>query len=227
MRVLSHVSVPSAGGSVLAQEIAQHVAAEFKKKHSVDIKSSEKAWTKLVRKCSGLIEVLSANKEGNIFIEGLIDGLDLNMNIKRDVLESSAIFSHIVPALESAIEKAGVSKDEVQSVEVIGGTSRIPKVHRILKDFFDPVDVGAHINGDEAMAFGAALRAANLSIAFRVKQLHLYDGFPEPVKAVVSSEEDGVIAEENIFDHDSHQGLKKDIVLEHNDKDLSVKILYG
>ena len=72
-------------------------------------------------------------------------------------------------------------------MEVIGGTSRIPKVNRILKEFFDPIEVGAHINGDEAMAFGAALRAANLSIAFRVKQLHMYDGFEEPVKVLISS----------------------------------------
>jgi hypothetical protein len=43
------------------------------------------------------------------------------------------------------------------------------------------------------MAFGGALRAANLSIAFRVKQLHFYDGYSEPVRAVVSSLEDGVV----------------------------------
>lgn len=63
-----------------------------------------------------------------------------------------------------------------------------------MKDFFDPVEVGSHINGDESMAFGAALRAANLSIAFRVKQLHFYDGNPEDVKAVITNVEDGVLS---------------------------------
>lgn len=63
------------------------------------------------------------------------------------------------------------------------------------------------------MAFGAALRAANLSIAFRVKQLHFYDGNPEPVRAVITNVEDGVIADEPLFDKNSEQGLKKEIVL--------------
>jgi hypothetical protein len=53
------------------------------------------------------------------------------------------------------------------------------------------------------MAFGSALRAANLSIAFRVKQLHFYDGYPEPVRAVISNLEDGVLSESVIFDQNS------------------------
>ena len=59
------------------------------------------------------------------------------------------------------------------------------------------------------MAFGGALRAANLSIAFRVKQLHVYDGYSENVRAVVSNVEDGVIHESIIFNKDSEQGLTK------------------
>lgn len=70
---------------------------------------------------------------------------------------------------------------------MIGGSSRIPKVNSIVKNFFDPVDVGAHINGDEAMAFGCALRAANLSLTFRVKQLHFYDGIDLNTKVVFES----------------------------------------
>ena len=77
---------------------------------------------------------------------------------------------------------------------MIGGASRIPEVNRIVTEFFSPVEVGTHMNGDEAMAFGSALRAANLSIAFRVKQLHFYDGLPDSVRAVVSSIEKGVIS---------------------------------
>lgn len=112
-------------------------------------------------------------------------------------------------------------------MEIIGGASRIPIVNKIVKEFFDPVEVGSHINGDESMAFGSALRAANLSIAFRVKQLHFYDGYPEPVRAVVSNAEDGVIAESIIFDKDSEQGLKRDLVVNESSDDLKVTIFYG
>lgn len=69
---------------------------------------------------------------------------------------------------------------------MIGGASRIPLVTKIVKDHFDHIEVGAHINGDEAMAFGSSLRAANLSITFRVKQLHFYDGHEENIRCVIS-----------------------------------------
>ena len=105
--------------------------------------------------------------------------------------------------MQDSIDQAGISKSDIHSVEVIGGASRIPLIGKILKEFFDPIEVGSHINGDESMAFGAALRAANLSIAFRVKQLHFYDGNPEPVRAVITNIEDGVISENELFDKDS------------------------
>lgn len=129
MKVLSHVSIGNVGGSVLALELAAYVADQFNAKNKVDIRTNQRAWSKLVWKCSNVIEVLSANKEGNIYIEGLINGLDLNMNIKRSVLEQSKSFDRIVPALQEAIKKAGISKDDIQSVEVVGGSSRIPKVN--------------------------------------------------------------------------------------------------
>lgn len=129
--------------------------------------------------------------------------------------------------MQEALDKSGLTKEDVHSVEVIGGASRIPLIGKILKDFFDPVEVGSHINGDESMAFGAALRAANLSIAFRVKQLHFYDGHPEEVRAVITNIEDGVLSETVLFNKDSEQGLKREVVVSENDADVKVSIYYG
>lgn len=171
--------------------------------------------------------MLSANKEVNIYIEGIIDGIDLNMVIKREVLENSAVFNVIKEKLQESLDKAGLKKEDVNSVEIIGGASRIPLVNKIVKDFYAPAEVGSHINGDESMAFGSALRAANLSIAFRVKQLHFYDGYPENVRAVVSNVEDGVIHESIIFDKDSEHGLKREVVVDESEEDMKVSIFYG
>lgn len=124
----------------------------------------------------------------------MINGIDLNVHVKREVIEKSPIFEKLQGYLQEALDKAGITKDDMNSVEVIGGGSRVPLIGKILKEFFGPVEVGSHINGDESMAFGAALRAANLSIAFRVKQLHFYDGNPEPIRAVITNIEDGVIS---------------------------------
>ncbi len=64
------------------------------------------------------------------------------------------------------------------------------------------------------MAFGGALRAANLSISFRVKQLYFYDGHPEQVRAVVTNVHDGVVAEVELFNKDSWQGERKEVILD-------------
>ena len=77
------------------------------------------------------------------------------------------------------------------------------------------------------MAFGAALRAANLSIAFRVKQLHFYDGNPEAVRVVVTNVEDGVLSQNTIFDKDSEQGLRREVIVEENKDDVKVAVYYG
>lgn len=92
-----------------------------------------------MHKCADAKEVLSANKEVNIYIEGIIDGIDLNMIVKREVLEQAAVFPIIAQKLEESLQKAGISKSELHSVEVIGGASRIPLVNKIVKDFFEPV----------------------------------------------------------------------------------------
>jgi molecular chaperone DnaK (HSP70) len=74
------------GGLHIDKDLADYVADNFKNQHQVDIRSNEKSWVKLLHKCADLKETLSANKEANIYIEGIINGLDLNMNVKREVI---------------------------------------------------------------------------------------------------------------------------------------------
>ena len=83
------------------------------------------------------------------------------------------------------------------------------------------------MNGDEAMAFGAALRAANLSIALKVKQLHFYDGYDFDTRVVISSAESGVIHEGIIFTKVDQHGAKKSISLGKNDEELKISIYKG
>lgn len=93
-------------------------------------------------------ETLSANKDTNVYLEGLIDGIDLNLGIKRSIIDESNTFLNFEKYLNEALEKAQLTKDQIHSVEMIGGASRIPKVNSIVKSYFTPVEVGAHINGD-------------------------------------------------------------------------------
>lgn len=86
MRVLSHVSISNFGGLQIDTMLAEYVAEQFQKKHKLDVHENLKSWTKLLHKCADLKETLSANKEANIYIEGIMNGIDLNINVKREVL---------------------------------------------------------------------------------------------------------------------------------------------
>jgi molecular chaperone DnaK (HSP70) len=79
---------------------------------------------------------------------------------------------------------------------MIGGTSRIPKVTTMIREYFgkdSETQIGSHINSDEAVAFGSALRAANLSHTFRVKQLYFHDQMNLDIKVIISTPDKGVL----------------------------------
>lgn len=86
---------------------------------------------------------------------------------------------------------------------MIGGASRIPKLVSIITDYFNPIEVGTHINGDECMALGSVLHAANMSITFKVKKIHLYDGWPFALQTRITGGSGAKLLEENLFDKGS------------------------
>lgn len=80
------MSVSDVGGLRVDREIAEYIATEFQAKHKIDPRKNEKSWVKLLHKCSDTKEVLSANKDAAVYIEGFIDGIDLHTHVKRETL---------------------------------------------------------------------------------------------------------------------------------------------
>lgn len=85
------------------------------------------------------------------------------------------LFARVTTPIEKALAMANLTLKEINSVELLGGGVRMPKVKKLLEDYFKAgeLELGQHLNGDEAMALGAAFRAANLSTAFRVRKVSL------------------------------------------------------
>merc|ERR1719183_1978612 len=129
---------------------------------------------KLRKSAEKVKKVLSANKQYPITIESLCDDMDFRgTSVTREQFEemSSDLFGRVLTPVEKALEMANKTIDQISQVEIVGGGVRIPKVQELLADFFKLDSVaalGVHLNGDEAMALGAAFRAANMSKAFRV-----------------------------------------------------------
>ena len=87
------------------------------------------------------------------------------------------LFARITAPIDLALARANLTLKDISAVELLGGGVRMPRVKKIIDGYFSTakVEVGQHLNGDEAMAMGAAFRAANLSTAFRVRKVGATD----------------------------------------------------
>lgn len=166
----------------LAEMLADRFNALWAKKKSYkgeDIRNFVRPMTRLRSEAVKIKEVLSANNEYPIKTEQLHADIDLITKVTRAELEeaSKELLDKVTLPITQALEMANLKLEEVQAVELLGGGVRMPYVKKLLKEYFEPakLDLGQHLNGDEAMALGAAFRAANISTAFRVRKVGVQD----------------------------------------------------
>jgi hypoxia up-regulated 1 len=180
----------------LAELLADKFNAAWSKKKNYpaggDLRNFVIPMTKLRTQANKVKEVLSANPEFPVRAEQLHAEVDLNTRITRQEFEDlcEELFQRVTSPIDQALAMAGISLDQVNAVELLGGGVRMPKVKKIIDDYFasitaakpddaeknvTKVEVGQHLNGDEAMAMGAAFRAANLSSSFRVRKVGMFD----------------------------------------------------
>lgn len=130
--------------------------------------------TKLRIQANKVKEILSANTEFPVKIEQLHADIDLNTKVTRAEFENACedLYARVTVPIDAALTMANLTVSQLHNVELLGGGVRMPRIKKILEGYFVDagVGVGQHLNGDEAMAMGAAFRAANLSTAFRVRK---------------------------------------------------------
>lgn len=140
-----------------------------------DVRDFLRPMTRLRLEANKVKEVLSANNEYPIRAEQLHADVDLVTKVTRADFEEACadLIDRLTVPIQRALAKANISVADIHSVELLGGAVRMPKVKKVLDNFFQEskIVVGQHLNGDEAMALGAAFRAANLSTAFRVRKV--------------------------------------------------------
>ena len=127
-----------------------------------------------------LKEILSANKEGQLYVEGIMDGIDYHEKISRVEFEerSKDLFEPLVSNVKGFLLENDLKPEDLDGVELIGGGIRVPKLQSMIAEVIGNQSlIGQHINGDESMVLGAAFYGANSSKKFKVKGVNLYDGF--------------------------------------------------
>ncbi|WWC66204.1 uncharacterized protein I206_100105 [Kwoniella pini CBS 10737] len=172
------------GGRDFDYALVQHFAKEFDAKYKIDVLSSPKAVFRLSTGCERLKKVLSANAEAPINVESLMVDIDASSSLKREQFEelTEHLLKRVSNPLAEALEKAGLTIDQIDAVELVGGSTRIPAIKERIQAFFNGKVLSTTLNQDEAIARGATFACASLSPVFRVREFAVHDIASYPIK---------------------------------------------
>merc|ERR1719375_310888 len=143
----------------------QYFIKMLKKKEDVDIASDKRAMQKLRREVERVKRALSSQHLARLEIESLMDGVDVSETLTRARFEelNMDLFKKTLVPVGKVLEDGDLKKAEVDELVLVGGSTRIPKVQQLLKDYFNGKEPNKGINPDEAVAFGAAVQGGILS----------------------------------------------------------------
>lgn len=152
------------GGEDFDNRLVTHFVTEFKRKHKKDLTSNKRALRRLRTACERAKRTLSSSTQASIEIDSLYEGTDFYTSITRARFEelNADLFRSTMEPVEKAIRDAKMDKASIHDIVLVGGSTRIPKVQRLLQDFFNGKELNKSINPDEAVAYGAAVQAAIL-----------------------------------------------------------------
>ena len=175
---------PHLGGRDIDYALVRHFAEEFKTKYKIDVLSNPKATFRLAAQCERLKKILSANAESPLSVESIMNDVDASSKLTREQMESLIpdVLARITKPLEEALREADLTKEEVHSVELVGGSSRVASIRERIKEFFDGKTLSTTLNADEAVARGATFSCAQQSPAFRLKEFAITDVAAYPVR---------------------------------------------
>ena len=153
------------GGEDFDNRLVDYFVKEFQRKHKKDITSNKRALRRLRTACERAKRTLSASAQANIEIDSLYEGIDFYSSITRARFEElcADLFRSTLEPVEKALRDAKMDKSSIQEIVLVGGSTRIPKVQKLLSDFFNRKELNKSINPDEAVAYGAAVQAAILN----------------------------------------------------------------
>lgn len=153
------------GGEDFDNRLVNHFVNEFKRKHKKDLTSNARALRRLRTACERAKRTLSSSAQTSIEIDSLYEGIDFYTSITRARFEELCqdLFRSTMEPVERVLRDAKIDKSSVHEIVLVGGSTRIPKVQKLVSDFFNGKEPNRSINPDEAVAYGAAVQAAILS----------------------------------------------------------------
>jgi L1 cell adhesion molecule like protein len=153
------------GGEDFDTRMVEHFLREFKRKHGKDITGNHRSMRRLRTACERAKRTLSSTAVANVDVDSLFDGIDFTSSITRSRFEelNQDLFQRCITCVDNAIRDSGLDKSKIDDIVLVGGSTRIPKIQKILSDYFGGKELCKSVNPDEAVAFGAAVQAAVLT----------------------------------------------------------------
>ena len=163
------------GGQDFDNNLVKHFLPEVKEKCGQDISDNPKALKKLRDACQSLKHNLSHSDSATIEVDALVNGEDFDSSLTRDrfVEINMELFTRCINPIDKALKDAAVTTEDIDEIVLIGGSTRIIRVQHILEEYFPNKRLSKRINPDEAVAMGAAVQGANLSLTYEQKTAQL------------------------------------------------------
>jgi len=170
------------GGEDFDNRLVNHFVQEFKRKFKKDLSTNARALRRLRTACERAKRTLSASAQTSIEIDSLFEGIDFYTSITRARFEelNQDLFRSTMEPVEKVLRDSKIDKSQVHEVVLVGGSTRIPRIQKLVSDFFNGKEPNKSINPDEAVAYGAAVQAAILTgdTSEKTKDLLLLDVAP-------------------------------------------------
>ena len=153
------------GGEDFDNRLVDHFILEFKRKYKKDLSTNIRALQRLRNACECAKRTLSSSTRANIEIDTIFEGLDYYTSITRARFEELCqdLFDSIVEPIDKVLRDSRMDKRSVDEIVLVGGSTRIPRIQELIREFFDGKELNKSMNQDEAVVYGAALQAAVLS----------------------------------------------------------------
>lgn len=170
------------GGEDFDQRLVEHFVNEFKRKYKKDLTTNPRSIRRLKTACERAKRTLSSSSQAPVEIDSLYDGIDFYTNITRARFEElcSDLFLSCLKPVEKVLRDAKIGKSDVDEIVLVGGSTRIPKLQRLLSNFFNGKKLCQSISPDESVSYGACIQAAilNRTISEKDDNIVLVDVIP-------------------------------------------------
>ncbi|XP_033213436.1 97 kDa heat shock protein [Belonocnema kinseyi] len=184
LKMLASAADSQLGGRDIDTILAEHFCKDFQTRYKIDAHNNPRAYLRLLAEVEKLKKQMSANSTNlPLNIECFMEEKDVHGEMKRADMEAmcSNLFKRVELTLKQCLADSKLKLDDIHSVEIAGGSSRVPAIKRLIEEVFSK-GTSTTLNQDEAVARGCALQCAMLSPAVRVRDFSVIDIQPYPIK---------------------------------------------